>query len=144
LQIRRTEVTNLKTYTGKIIVTAVVFATLSACSQAVPDPVQPITIKTQPVDRPSLNLPAVDRYKARPVDWVVITPENVDEVFENLKASGQPVVVFGVPERGYENIALNTNEALRVIIQQQAVIAGYESYYIKVDGVIYEYNRSIQ
>jgi len=75
---------------------------------------------------------------------MVITPENADEIFAQLEASGQPVVIFGVSERGYENIALNTSESLRVIVQQRAVIDGYERYYLEADGIIYEYNRSIE
>ena len=118
---------------------------LAGCSR--PDqtpPVEPIVVQTEPLPRPGLNLPPVDEFRARPVEWMVITRENADEIFDQLEATGQPVVIFGVSENGYENIALNTSESLRVIIQQRAVIEGYERYYIEADGVIYEYNRSIQ
>lgn len=118
---------------------------LVACATPDPEePVRPVVVQTEPLQRPGLNLPPVDEFRARPVEWMVITPENADEIFAQLEASGQPVVIFGVSERGYENIALNTSESLRVIVQQRAVIDGYERYYLEADGIIYEYNRSIE
>lgn len=116
--------------------------TLAACAPTTP-PVEPITVQSEPLRRPALNLPAVDDFRARPVEWTVITPDNVDEVFARLEASGEPLAIFGVNEQGYENIALNTSESLRVIMQQKSVIEGYRKYYIEADGIIYEYNQSI-
>ena len=107
------------------------------------DSVTPVVVQTAPLSRPTLSLPQIDRFIARPVEWLVITPDNVDEMFARLESAGQAVVIFGVSERGYENIALNASESLRVIVQQRAVIDGYERYYIEADGIIYEYNIDI-
>lgn len=116
---------------------------LAACSTEVPNEVKPITIRTEPLKRPGLTLPPVDRFRARRVEWIIITPDNANEVFAQLESRGQPIVLFGVTETGYENIALNTAESLRIIVQQQAVIAGYERYYLEADSIISEHNQSV-
>lgn len=116
---------------------------LAACATPDPEPTKPVVIQSEPIARPNLNLPNVDRYTARPVEWIIVTPENVDEVFAEMEARGEDPVLFGVNDEGYENIALNTQESLRVILQQQAVIDGYREYYVAADGSIREHNSNI-
>lgn len=108
-----------------------------------PDPVEPIEINRVPLTRPSLLLPSVDRYNPKQVPWIIITPDNADEIFAELNDKGKAVVLFGLSAEGYENISINTAEALRIIMQQMAVIEGYATYYIEVDDIIYEYNISV-
>jgi PBP1b-binding outer membrane lipoprotein LpoB len=122
------------------IIMAAAAIMLSACSQNLPDPVTPIVIQREPLDRPTLNLPAVDKISAQPVDWTIVTPENIDEIFAGQAAQGEALVLFTVTATGYENISINTQEALRVIVQQQAVIDGYQVYYIRADGTIADFN----
>lgn len=103
----------------------------------------PVTIQSQPIQRPALNLPPVDPFRARDVEWVVVTPENADRIFNEMRARGQAPALFGVDERGYENISVNTQESLRVVLQQQAVIDGYRAYYLRVGKQIDEFNSSL-
>jgi len=112
-------------------------------SQDATPEVKPIIIKNKPLTRPALNLPSVDRYTPRDIDWVIITPDNANEIFDKLAASGRPTVIIGVDEKGYENIALNTKESLKLILQQQAVIDGYKQYYININSNIDEHNASL-
>lgn len=115
---------------------------LAACDT--PEPTtKPIVIQSQPIQRPALTLPPVDPFRARDVEWVVITPENADEVFQRMQAQGQAPALFGVAERGYENISINTAESLRVILQQQAVIDGYREYYLRVDRNLAQHNSTL-
>jgi hypothetical protein len=120
-----------------LILTSFVFIT--ACAMR-PDPVEPLVIRTKPLERPELVLPTVGTFKSRDIEWIIITPENVDEVFASLK---HPVVVFAVTQTGYESLSINTKEALRIILQQQAVIDGYKQYYIITDGSIAAHNASL-
>lgn len=115
---------------------------LAACTPKIPKE-DFVKVVSQPLPRPQLNLPAVDEYRARPVDWMVVTEANSAEVFEQLKQDGKAATLFAVDETGYVNISLNSVESLKTIMQQQAVINGYRKYYIQADGVIYEYNQYI-
>lgn len=112
---------------------------LVACAPATKG-TQAIVIDSKPITRPELVLPNVDRFKAQDVEWIIITPENAEEVFAALQRHGRPVVLFGLDESGYKNVSVNTQEALRIIRQQQSVIAGYKQYYISVDGQIVKHN----
>ena len=119
-----------------------IIAALSACGDLKPTSV-PVSIKTEPIQRPNLTLPPIDRIRSRDVEWIVLTPDNVDEVFAELTANGQAVVVFALTADGYENVSLNTRDALKIILQQEAVISGYKQYYTTVDQTISTHNSKI-
>lgn len=116
---------------------------LAACaSNDTPAPTRPIVIDSQPIERPNLTLPPVDRYNAQDVEWIIVTPENAEDVFARLDREGRAASLFAVTEQGYENLAINIREALRVIQQQQAVIDSYQEYYIRVDSQIAQHNAN--
>jgi|TARA_R110000851_G_scaffold254198_1_gene406676 ABC-type glycerol-3-phosphate transport system substrate-binding protein len=116
-------------------------AILTACTES-QQAVTPIVIQSEPIDRPNLILPSVDRFTAKPVEWTIVTPDNVEQVFADMQARGEAPALFVVTERGYENIATNVQESLRIIIQQQAQIDGYRRYYVITDGRIQEHNTA--
>jgi hypothetical protein len=121
----------------------VIFSIMSlvACTPA-PELLDPVVIQREAIDRPTLNLPPVDKLTSQNVTWTIVTPDNAEQVFADMQASGGAPVLFSVSATGYENISINTQEALRVIVQQQAVIDGYQVYYIRADGTIAEYNSN--
>jgi hypothetical protein len=112
-----------------LVLSCIVF--LTACARPEPEPIKPIVIERAPIERPAFRPPPVSPFVARDVEWIIVTPENVDDVFARFQASNQPLVVFAVTEQGYKNIAINNQSALRVIVQQQAVIDGYRKYYVR-------------
>lgn len=127
--------------TTNVLGCLILFVALSACS--IPQPV-PIQIAASPVDRPELVLPRPDVIQTRTVDWVIITPDNVEEVFEKAKASGRPITFFALTENGYEALALNLND-LRTFIQQlQTIIVAYENYYAQSTAALDEANRRMK
>lgn len=75
------------------------------------------------------------------VDYIVITPENAEEVFSELRRSGKPVVLFAVTEDGYQNLSLNMAQILEVLLQKNAVIAAYEDYHVENTNKINEFNN---
>lgn len=126
------------------ILLVVLCMALGACAANLPmqGPVQPLVVQREPITRPAINLPPVDRLITQKVEWTIITPENIDKIFADQAATGQPAVLFALSTQGYENVAINTQEALRLILQQQAVIDGYRDYYIRVDRTIVKYNSN--
>lgn len=98
---------------------------LSGCASAP----QRIEVSASPIPKPELVLPKSDRISARPVEWIIVTPENYQEVFDKLSKSGRPVVLFALTDKGYENISLNLSDIRAFIQQQKAIIAAYENYY---------------
>jgi len=114
---------------------------VSACAST--QSVKPIVISAKPVDKPELILPKADRIQTRDIQWIVITPDNYQEVFNKLAKDGKQVVLFALTSDGYENIALNLSDIRAYIQQQQAIIIAYEGYYLKSNTAIDAANEEI-
>ena len=54
---------------------------------------QPITVSAKPIEKPKLVLPVSDQLFQRKIDWVIITPENVEEQFNKVKESGRSIAM---------------------------------------------------
>lgn len=114
---------------------------LSGC--ATPQP-KVIEISAKPIDKPQLIVPSADRLNLRDIQWIVITPENVDDVMAKLSASGGKVAVFALTDKGYENLALNINDLRTYITQLQAIIVAYEGYYKDSNSALDAANAEIE
>lgn len=97
---------------------------LSACAAA-----QPTQISTKPIDKPTLVLPTADTLNLREIKWIIITPENVDQVFKTLPTTGGKVAVFALTDKGYQDLSLNINDLRTYVQQLQAIIIAYDGYY---------------
>jgi hypothetical protein len=105
-----------------IVLTAMI---LTACSN-VP---REITIDAAPIAKQPLIVPNVDTYQARNVEWIIVTPDNVEEIFQQLGGSNTDVVLFSVTDEGYQNLSLNMADIIKLLKQQQSIIAAYKQYY---------------
>ncbi len=108
-----------------LLLSSVLF--LIACGSTPIEEVKPIEIRTIEVPRPAPIVPSVDQLRLRPVNWIVITPNNIEESFAKIQ-SGE-VVLFAVTTQGYENIALNISDIRSLIEQQKKIIAIYQTQY---------------
>lgn len=75
------------------------------------------------------SIPIQERPKAvqfPPVDWFVITEENLEEKIAEINSKTGNVVIFAITPKGYENLALGIAELRRYVKDQQAIIAYYE------------------
>lgn len=61
--------------------------------------------------------------------WILITPENADKVFAELKEKKVDLVLFGLTDEGYEELAINMAELRNFIASQRAIIIKYKDYY---------------
>lgn len=120
---------------NRLTASALGFLTLflvNGCSK----PVQEIQVSAKPVEKPELVLPYADPIKTRDVQWIIITPDNYEQVFSELQKSGSPVVLFGLTSKGYENLSLNLGDIRAYIQQQKAIIVAYEGYYKESNAAI--------
>jgi hypothetical protein len=97
---------------------------LSACgSEPAVESVKPVEVRTVQIPRPAPIVPSVDQIQLRDVKWIIITPENVDEIFNSLPSDA---VLFAVTTSGYESLGLNISDIRAMIQQQQRIIAIYQ------------------
>jgi hypothetical protein len=112
---------------------------LSGCASSP----QRIEVSASPIPKPELVLPQSDRISSRPVEWIVVTPENYQEVFDKLSKSGRPIVLFALTDKGYENISLNLSDIRAFMQQQKAIIAAYENYYKASEEALNKANEQV-
>lgn len=91
--------------------------------------VKPIEVQKKAVERTRLNLPEPTPLTGRELNWVVVTPENVEKVFQDLRDKNVDVVLFALTDDGYEQLALSMAEIRNFIASQRTIIIKYKEYY---------------
>ena len=109
-----------------------IIISLAACSTTP----QRIEVTSRPIEKPELNLPAVDQVSMRKVEWVIITEANMEEEVTKWTAGGKPLAVFALTADGYERLGQNFSDIRALVQQQQAIIAAYDNYYKASEEVL--------
>ena len=112
---------------------------LSSCST----PVKQIQVTAKPIEKPELTLPPVDKVEMKEVKWVIITEENYQQVFDELKKSGRPLAVFGLTDKGYAHLGENLSSIRALVQQQKTIIAAYEAYYKNAEKALENANKQV-
>ena len=99
---------------------------ISACGSSV----KKLDILTTPVEKVPLQLPSVTELNLESIEWILVTENNIEEVFKELEKKKYDPVVFGVSDAGYESLSLNLAKIKQFVKQQKAVIIAYQRYYI--------------
>lgn len=107
-----------------LLIASVAILTLSSCS-SIPNI---IDINSTPIERPPLVVPNVDEFTTRPIEWKVVTPENQEQVFQDLNNRDIDVVLYAITDDGYKHLSLNMADIIKLVKQQKAIIAAYEKY----------------
>ena len=93
-----------------------------------------VEVITQEIEKPKLNLDVVEPLDLKPVKWIVITRENVAEVFTNLEQEGKSVALFALDTDTYEVLAINMEDIKRYILTQNKILVKYKEYYEPVES----------
>lgn len=111
----------------------VIVSNLTACSVLSfgGTKVKPVEIVTKAQERTRLDLPHPPPLDLDPksVKWVIITRENAMQVFDDLEKSGVDPVLFGLTDKGYQNLSISIAEIRNLIEAQRVVIIKYKEYY---------------
>lgn len=102
---------------------------LSGCGSWLRKPVEPIQIATKPVEKTPLALDNPQPLRLKPVEWIVITPQNWEEVFRQMQTREQNLVLFGLTSDGYQALAVTIAELRNLINAQRIIIQQYKDYY---------------
>jgi hypothetical protein len=76
-----------------------------------------------------LNLPAADPLVLDAPNWIVVTPDNAEQVFEYLREQGSDPVIFGLTDRGYEKLSIDFAKIRQHINTQRNILLRYKDYY---------------
>jgi len=107
-----------------LLILSTLVLSLAACSA-----IRGIEVTTASIERIPLTLSNVDTLDLDEVTWIIITPENIDQIFKELEKKNLDIVLFALTDNGYENISVNMAKIKKTILQQKVVIAAYKRYY---------------
>ena len=91
--------------------------------------VKPIEIQKRAVERTPLRLVDPAPVRGRELEWIIITPENAESVWQRLRESNTDMVLFALTDDGYETLSLTMAELRNFIAQQRAILGRYREYY---------------
>lgn len=110
--------------------TAALLALMLAGCQTTKEPVTAIV----QVDKPAIMVPAVDNIKIQDTEWYVIkkgtSPDQAGSPEKAFRESNSDSLLAITPD-GYEAMATNQANLVKIIRQYQAQVAAYKDYYIK-------------
>lgn len=124
----------------RTLIVALVGLTLLAGCSTQP---QRIEISAKPIDKPNLVLPPVEQLRLKDVEWVIITQDNYQEVFDKLLKDKKDPALIGLTDDGYETLSLNMSDIMRLLQQQKAIIAAYQNYYEESNEALDSANAQI-
>lgn len=105
---------------------------LSGCVSLWPfgqEDVKPVEIVTQEIKRTPLNLPDPAPLQPQELNWIVITPENAEQVWTKLQENNTDLVLIALTDEGYESLAVTMAEIRNYIMAQRTIIVKYREYY---------------
>lgn len=99
---------------------------VSACGSTVP--VSNPVIDTVPVKYQRPIVPSIDDLSLRDTPWIVVTEANYSSVLARLRDEGREPVLYALTSEGYVNQLYNKADIIKVMRQQQKVIAVYDNW----------------
>jgi len=109
----------------------VVLLIFSSCSTFKSE--KQVEVITQEIEKPKLNLDVVEPLDLKPIKWIVITRENVAQVFSEIEQEGKSVALFALNTDTYEILAINMEDIKRYILTQNKILVKYKEYYEPVE-----------
>ena len=110
----------------KIIALLLGLYLLSGCTTAV----KTIEVLNRPEPKTPINIELPEPLKLDEVEWIIITPENAEEVWAKLAENPKgEIVLFALNQDGYELLAKNFAEIRTAIAEHRNVIIAYKDYY---------------
>ena len=103
-----------------------------------------IEISATPIEKPKLVLPPLDELRLKDLEWIVINEENAQEVWERIKKDKKDPVLIGLTDDGYEVLANNMSDIMKLLQQQKAIIAAYQNYYEESEKALEDANSEIK
>jgi len=79
--------------------------------------------------RAKLDLAVPQPLELQDVEWIIITKDNAEEVFEKVKSSNGDYALFAVTDKGYEKLSLNLADIRNKLAEQRQIILSYKEYY---------------
>ena len=111
----------------KVILLLVAVAFITGCSLTPKVNQDEVTSKV--VEKLPLNMPVPEPLELQHVDWLIVTEENIGEVWQLLKDDKEGVALFALRKGDYERLAINIKEIRALLGEYIVVVQAYKNYY---------------
>ena len=74
-------------------------------------------------------MPVPKPLQLQDVDWLIVTEENIGEVWQLLKDDKEGVALFALRKGDYERLAINIKEIRALLGEYIVVVQAYKNYY---------------
>ena len=108
-----------------MLMVAVIF--LAGCSST--PKVKEVTITTTAIEKLPLSLPNPQPLELQEAGWIIVTEENIEEVWQLLKDKNEGVALFALRHGDYERLALNIKDIRAQIGEYVVILKQYKEYY---------------
>lgn len=91
--------------------------------------VKEVAITTTAIEKLPLSLPNPQPLELQEVEWIIVTEENIEEVWQLLRDKNEGVALFALRHGDYERLALNIKDIRATIGEYVVVLKQYREYY---------------
>ena len=100
---------------------------LTGCSST--PKIKEVTITTTATEKLQLNIHAPKPVVLQDVEWIIVTEENIAEVWESLRKDNEGVALFALRHKDYGTLALNLAEIRAKLGEYVIILKKYKEYY---------------
>ena len=111
---------------GNVLVFGLIAILLSSCAAGVK------VLESYSIEKKREPLPLENPapLELQDIDWIIITKDNAEEVFEKIKnEKNGDYALVAVTDTGYEKLALNFADIRNKLAEQRQIILSYKEYY---------------
>ena len=112
-----------------IILLPVMALFLVGCAGKTVQPESKVVIQKVIEKKLPLNIANPEPLNLDHVEWVIVTRENIDEVWAQIEGDNEGVALFALRHGDYEQLALNIVEIRKLIGEYVIILKQYKEYY---------------
>ena len=109
------------------IMLAVAVLFLVGCSST--PKVKEIAITSTAIEKLPLSIPNPQPLELQQVEWIIVTEENIEEVWQLLKDKNEGIALFALRHGDYERLALNIKDIRAQLGEYVIILKKYREYY---------------
>ena len=112
-----------------IILLPVLALFLVGCAGKAVQPESKVVIQKVIEKKLPLNIANPEPLNLDHVEWVIVTRENIDEVWAQIEGDNEGVALFALRHGDYEQLAMNIVEIRKLIGEYVIILKQYKEYY---------------
>ena len=112
-----------------IILLPVMALLLVGCASNKVQPEPKVVIQKVIEKKLPLNIAAPEPLQLEHIEWVIVTRDNIEEVWAEIEGDNEGVALFALRHGDYERLALNIADIRSVIGEYVIILKRYKEYY---------------